>query len=323
MPDIVWPASWAILGLLAAVWALKRAWVQQRSLRRELAAVHRYGELREGEYAALEGTVEKIGRGEFDLVMESREKVRIEPELRAKVEPAIWARTEEIVAERAERPVYVSGIVERVPTGFALRVVPYRRMIVSTVPLWKRAARRRIAHMLIAFAAAGLSLTLFRFLAWDALRLTLDGEQVHATLTSLEDIDEERFSLFALGFRKVRKARLEGVYTDNLGRTHPFAPVVDPKAEWLWPLRARKTEPQEAERLGIGPVDQTFLVLPENPSVCQLGDRVRIEMDVALIPLALLVLGALLYWLLLVRPELPPRYRNPRHALYTPPGNAA
>lgn len=315
MPDVVWAVNWAILGLVLAAYAARRAWVQHRVARRDFAAVRRFEELREGEYASIAGTAAKQP-GAFDVVMEGN-KVRVE---RAKVDHEVGAREDEIVAVEADRPVYVSGIVERTQGGFAIRPVPGQRMAVSTMPLWQRAARRRLAHALIAFVVAGATIEAFRFLAWDALRLTLQGSEVRATLSNARDIDEERFSLWDLGFRKVRRIRLDAAYRDERSATRHFTTVVDPATEWLWSLTADQAE---VRRLGIEPVEQRFVILPHDPSVHQLGERVRLDTGAGLVPLAALAVLAIPYWLLLVRPELRPRGRRRLGRIITPAGPAA
>ena len=315
MPDVVWAVNWAILGLVFAAYAARRAWVQHRVARREFAAVRRYEELREGEYASIGGTAAKQP-GTFDVVMEGN-RVRVE---RAKVESGIGSRTDEIVAVEADRPVYVSGIVERTQGGFAIRPVPGQRMSVSTMPLWRRAARRRVAHALIAFVIAGATIEAFRFLAWDALRLTIEGTRVNATLSNAREIDEERFSLWDLGFRSVRRIRLDATYPDEQGAPRHFTTVVDPGTEWLWSLTADQAE---VRRLGIEPVVQRFVILPNDPSVHQLGERVRLNTGAGLVPLAVLAVLAIPYWLVLVRPELRPRGRRHLGRIVTPSGSAA
>lgn len=316
MPDVVWAVNWAVLGLLFAAWAARRAWVQHRIARRELAAVRSYEELREGEYASIGGTAGKQPGGRaFDVVM-GNDSVRVE---RAKLDLA--ERADEILAVDADRPVYVSGIVERAAGGgFAIRAVPGQRMAVATEPLWQRAARRRLAHLLIAFVIAGASVALFRFLAWDTLRLTLDGAKVRATLSNLRDIDEERFDIRDIGFRKVRRTQLDATYVDEKGATRHFTPVVDPDTEWLWSLRADQAEVQ---RLGIEPVEQWFVILPHDPSVYRLGERVRLGFGAGFGPLALFALTATLYWLILVRPETWQRHRSFHYRIVTPQDSAA
>jgi hypothetical protein len=315
MPDVVWALNWAVLGLVLAVYAARRALLQHRVAQRELAAVRRYGELREGEYASIEGTAAPTP-GAFDVVMEGN-RVRVE---RAKVEDEIGSRADEIVAVEADRPVYVSGVVERAPGGFAIRAAPGRRMAVSTVPLWRRAVRRRLAHGLVAFAAALGTIEAFRFLAWDELRLTIRGTKVRATLSNAREIDEERFSLRDLEFRKVRRIELDAEYVDAGGATRRFTTVVDKGTEWLWSLTADQAE---VRRLGIEPVVQWFVVLPHDPAVHQLGDRVRLGLGAAVGPLAVLALGTVIYWLLLVRPEVRPSGRRPRSRVVSPSGSAA
>jgi hypothetical protein len=244
-------------------------------------------------------------------------RVRVE---RAKVEGEIGSQADEILAVEADRPVFASGIVQRAPGGFAIRAVPGQRMAVSTVPRWRRAARRRLAHLLVAFVVGGGTVAAFRYLAWDALRLALDGERVHATLSNAREIDEERFSFRDPGFRKVRRIRLDADYVDDRGAPRRFATDVDPSTEWLWSLTADQAE---VRRLGIEPVVQWFVILPHDPSVHQLGDRVRLDAKRGIVPLAGLALLAVPYWLLLVRPELPRHGRRPRGRLVTPPGPAA
>jgi hypothetical protein len=316
MPDVVWALNWAVLGLVFAVYAARRAWLQQRLAKAELAAVRSYGELREGEYASIEGIAAKPAPGAFEVVMEGN-RVRVE---RAKVDAEALPSADEILAVEADRPVFVSGIVERVPGGFAIRAAPGRRMAVSAVPLWRRAARRRLAHVLVAFVVAAGTIEAFRFLAWDELRLTVQGEKVHATLSNAREVDAERFSFRDLNFRKVRRIRLDADYVDDRGAPRRFTTDVDPRTEWLWSLTADQAE---VRRLGIEPVVQTFVVIPHDPSVHQLGDRVRLDAKRGLVPLAVLVLLSVAYWLLLVRPELPRRSRRPRGRLVAPPGPAA
>lgn len=316
MPDVFWALSWAVLGLVFAACAARRAWVQHRTARRELAAVRRYGDLREGEYASIEGTAATPRPGAFEVVMEGN-RVRVE---RAKVDAEVGSRADEIVAVEADRPVYVSGVVERAPGGFLIRAAPGQRMAVSTVPLWRRAARRRLGHTLVAFVVAAGTIEAFRFLAWDELRLTAAGEKIHATLSNAREVDEERFSLRDLEFRKVRRIRLDAEYVDDRGATRRFTTDVDPKTEWLWSLTADQAE---VRRLGIEPVVQWFVILPHDPSVHRLGERVRLGLGAAVVPLAGLAVGAVIYWLLLVRPEVRPSGRRPRGRVVSPSGSAA
>jgi len=315
MPDVVWAVNWAVLGLAFAAYAARRAWAQHTIARREIAAVRRYEELREGEYASIEGTA-VMRPGELAIVMEGN-RVRVE---RAKVEEEIGSRADELVAVEADRPVYASGVVERGPGGFLIRAAPGQRMAVSTVPLWRRAVRRRVAHVLISFVAAAGTIEAFRFLAWDALRLTVTGTKVHATLSNAREIDEERFSLRDLETRKVRRIRLDAEYADDRGATRRFTTDVDPKTDWLWSLTADQAE---VRRLGIEPVVKWFVILPHDPSVHQMGERVFLGFGASVGPLAVLALVAVIYWLALVRPERRPRVRRPRGRIISPSGSAA
>jgi len=316
MPDVVWALNWAVLGLALALFAVWRALVQHRVSIRELAARRRYEELREGEYASIEGTAATPLPGAFEVVMDGN-RVRVE---RAKVEGRIGSRADEIVAVEADRPVFASGIVERVPGGFAIRAVPGQRMAVSTVPLWRRAARRRLAHLLVALVIAGGTVAAFRFLAWDALRLTVEGEKVRATLSNAREVDVERFRLGDLGFRKVRQVRLDADYADRRGTRRRFTVDVDPGTEWLWSLTADQAE---VRRLGIEPVARQFVVLPEDPSVYQMGERVRLGVGSAVLPLGALAVIGVIYWLVLVRPERPPRGTRPRGRIVARSDSAA
>lgn len=315
MPDVLWAVNWAILGLVFAAYAARRAWVQHRTALREFASVRSYEELREGEYASIGGTAARQP-GVFDVVMEGN-KVRVE---RAKVDDQIGSRADEIVAVEADRPVYVSGIVERTQGGFAIRAVPGQRMAVSSMPLWQRAARRRVAHALVALVIAGATIEAFRFLAWDALRLTLGGTEVNATLSNAHEIDEERLDLWDLGYRKVRRIRLDAEYMNERREIRRFTTVVDPGTEWLWSLTADQAE---VRRLGIEPVVQRFVILPHDPSVHQLGERVRLNTGAGLVPLAVLAVLAIPYGLVLVRPELRARGRRRLGRMVTPSGSAA
>jgi hypothetical protein len=324
MPDVVWPVTWAFLGLLLSLFAVRRAWVQHRIACRESAAVRRYEELREGEYASIGGTaeMERGGTGRMHVVMEGNRKVRVEPEHRGRMDAALAKETppDDFLAVQAERPVYVAGIVERAPDGFVLHAVPGQRMAIATEPLWQRATRRRFRHALIAFLIAGATIECFRFLAWDLFRLALEGTPVIATLSNLRDIDEERFSLRAMGFVKVRKTELDADYVDDQRRPRRFTAVVDPKTEWLWSLRADQAE---VRRLGIEPVRQWFVILPDDPSVQQLSREPHISATAALVPFMGLALAAILYLLIVVRPEVRPRGRRRRGRVVTPSGPAA
>lgn len=324
MPEIVWPATWLVLGLLLSAFAAWRAWLEHRIARREFAAVRRYEELREGEYASIGGTaeVERGAAGRMHVVMEGNRKVRVEPEHRARMDDALAKEgsADDFLAVQAERPVHVAGIVERGPDGFAIRAAPGERMAIATEPLWRRAARRRLRHALMAFLIAGATIECFRFLVWDFARLSLEGTAVVATLSNARDIDEERFSLWAMGFVKVRKTELDAAYVDARRNPRHFTAVADPETEWLWSLRADQAE---VRRLGIEPVRQWFVILPDNPSVQQLGREPHIGATAALGPFVGLALTAILYLLIVVRPEARPRGRRGRGRIVTPPGPAA
>lgn len=320
MPEFVWPATWVVLGLLLSAFAAWRAWLQHRIARRECAAVRRYEELREGEYASIGGMaeIERGATGRLRVVMEGNRKVRVEPEHRALMDDALAKdrSSDDFLAVEGERPVHVAGIVERDAEGFVLRAAPRQRMPIATEPLWQRAARRRLRHALIALLFAGATIQCFRFLAWDFARLSLEGTAVLATLSNPRDIDEARL----MGLSRVRRTELDAAYVDAQGNPRHFIAVVDPRTEWLWSLRADQAE---VRRLGIEPVEQWFVILPGNPSVQQLGREPRVGAAAAFGPFAGLALAAILYLLFLVRPEVRPRGRRGRGRIVTPPGPAA
>jgi hypothetical protein len=311
VPDVVWPLTWAALGTALAACGAFRARLHGRRARRARALVRRFDELRAGEPASIGGTLAATARHPgaepFEIVMEGGERVRVEPERRAAADEPV---DDDLAALAAERPVYASGIVTAGAHGFTLRPPPGERMGISGQPLWRRPARRRVYHLVFAAAIAAVTVECVAHLAWDHARLALGGRVVVATLSNERRVRERRFRLSAWGFEEVEKSVLDATYVDEGGRQRQFTTKVDPDAEWIWPVRV---DAESRQRLGIEPARQPFVILPDEPSVHQLGTEPRLDGFVALGPLAFLAAAAVFYGLVVVRPEIRGRGRLRRH----------
>jgi hypothetical protein len=311
VPDVVWPITWAALGTALAACGVVRARIHGRRARRERALVRRFEELRAGEEASIGGTLAFMtphpGAEPFEIVMEGGERVRVEPERRAAADEPV---DEELAVLAADRPVFASGIVAEEAGALVLRAPPGERMAISAQPLWRRPARRRVYHLVFAVAIAAVTAEMIARLAWDSARLAFGGKVVVATLSNERLVRERRFRLLAWGYEEVEWSLLDATYVDDRGRERRFTTRVDPKEEWLWLVRV---DPGSRERLRIELARQPFVILPDDPSVHQLGNEVRLDGPAALGPLAFLVAAGVFYGLVVVRREIRGRGRLRRH----------
>lgn len=326
MRELMWPMTWAALGIALAACAALRGLACHRRMRRLRAATRPYRELRAGDFAAIGGTFEAGDARSFYVVLEEGRRVRVEPELLAVNERAAGD------AFVAEGLVHVAGILAkcddpRADGGLVLRAAPGERMVISPTPLWMRAARRRFFHLVFAAAIATLTTESVRFLTWDYFRLAFTGKRIIATLTNQRPYRQWRLSGWWL--RKVPVTLLDATYTDDRGQARQFTTAVDPRTEWLWkivdPAKFAGTDLEATAReIASEPVRMPFVILPDEPSVHQLGERAHIGSRAAFVPMIVLAVIAILYWVRFVRPESPPPRIRRRHPRVVPvPGSAA